>query len=362
MSQALAQAGQDIQVLIPGTTPPNISWQTLADQYGLQQEFSLNWLPVHPAMRSYDFGLRSVQWARQWDAELIYTRHPQTAATGSILGIPTIAELHDLPQGWFGPNLFRLYLRGNGAKRLVIITHALRAKLLEQYKFNADPPFCLVLPDGVDLARFDQLPDPHTARKYLVNTGKLPYLQVEQYTAGYTGHLYAGRGVDLLLTLAQSLPEISFLLVGGEPDSVAHLRQRANEFALENVHLTGFIPNAELPSYQAACDVLLMPYQRQVAGSSGGDIGQYLSPMKLFEYLACKRPIISSDLPVLREILNPQNAIMLPYDKPDAWIDSLQSLKTNSEHASQLSQHAFKTAQQHTWDIRAKKLIDFTSM
>ena len=91
----------------------------------------------------------------------------------------------------------------------------------------------------------------------------------------------------------------NFLIVGGEPQDVENLRQRVRVIGLKNVILTGFVPNARLPLYQAACDVLLMPYQRQVAASSGGDIARYLSPMKLFEYMACERPIISSDLPVL---------------------------------------------------------------
>jgi len=94
---------------------------------------------------------------------------------------------------------------------------------------------------------------------------------------------------------------VSFLLAGGEPEDVAALREKSANLGLSNVILTGFIPNADLPIYQAACDILLMPYQSQVAASSGGDIARYLSPMKLFEYLACGKPILSSDLPVLRE-------------------------------------------------------------
>ncbi len=120
--------------------------------------------------------------------------------------------------------------------------------------------------------------------------------------------------------MAECLPEVTFLLVGGDPEDVGRLQAQAK--GLKNVILTGFIPNVDLPLYQAACDVLLMPYQRQVAASSGGDIARYLSPMKLFEYLACGRAILCSDLPVLHEVLNPENAVLLPPDDTQAWVKS----------------------------------------
>ena len=97
-----------------------------------------------------------------------------------------------------------------------------------------------------------------------------------------------------MLEIAQRLPSVTVLLVGGEQYAVRKVSIEVESRNLKNIILTGFIPNAELPYFQAACDLLLMPYQHIVAGSSGGDISKYLSPMKLFEYMACGRPIIMS--------------------------------------------------------------------
>ena len=80
--------------------------------------------------------------------------------------------------------------------------------------------------------------------------------------------------------------------------------RRLEQGGIKNVHLTGFVPNEELPLYQAACDILLMPYEEAIAGSSGGDTARFASPMKAFEYMAAGRPILSSDLPVFREVLD----------------------------------------------------------
>jgi glycosyltransferase involved in cell wall biosynthesis len=118
------------------------------------------------------------------------------------------------------------------------------------------------------------------------------------------------------------------------------------------------VPNAELPRYQAACDVLLMPYQRHVAASSGGDIARYLSPMKLFENMACGRPILSSDLPVLQEVLNPENALLLPADDLDAWVAALQELAASPETRLRFSAQARRDVTAYSWDRRAARILE----
>ena len=121
--------------------------------------------------------------------------------------------------------------------------------------------------------------------------------------------------------------------------------------------MTGFVPNAELPKYQAACDVLLMPYQSQVSASSGGDIGRYLSPMKLFEYLACGRAICSSNLPVLQEILSQEIALLLPPDNIQAWVAAIKKLDDNPDLRKDLGNNARAAAQKYSWEARAEKIF-----
>ncbi|MFN2197554.1 MAG: glycosyltransferase [Anaerolineales bacterium] len=357
MSQALAVLGHDVRVAVPGQRPKEVRWEDLASQYGLSRRFEIDWLSSRPGLRSYDYGLSAVLWARRWEADLIYTRHPQAAAAASLMNLPCILEIHDYPQGTVGPQLFRAFLRGRGARRLVVITQALLADLQAGFTLPDRPDFSLVLPDGVDLERFSSLPDPETARRSLVSTGALPDLPVDRYTAGYTGHLYAGRGVKLLMELARLLPEVTFLLAGGEPAHVAALHNQAAAAGLSNLVITGFIPNADLPRYQAACDVLLMPYQVHVAASSGGDIGRYLSPMKMFDYLACERPILSSNLPVLTEILDADSAVLLPPDDPSVWAAAILSLEADPPRAAKLASCARQKAASYTWTARARRML-----
>ncbi len=359
MTQALVTTGHSPRLAVPGKSRASMApcWDELARHYGLQRQFPLDWLPASPRFRRYDYALRSIHWARGWGADLLYTRLPQAAAMASFLGMAAILEVHDYPRGAIGPILFRGFLRGSGARKLVVITRSLVNDLDQNFGLPGTP-FTIVVPDGVDLERYADLPTPMKARRSIVEAQPALPLPPERFTAGYTGHLYPGRGTGLLLEIAARLPEITFLLVGGEPQDVARLRAESVSEDLENVLLTGFVPNLELPRYQAACDVLLMPYQRRVAASSGGDISRYLSPMKLFEYLACGRPILSSDLPVLREILTSENALLLPPDDVSAWVTALQDLQRSPERRAAMGSAALSDAGRYTWEDRASRILD----
>ena len=350
MAQAFTALGHGVQVVVPQPRADHqpAPWDELANHYGLQQRFVVDWLPVNPRLRSYDYGFKAVQYARRQKADLIFTRLPQAAAFASSLGMATIFEIHDLPRGTLGPWLLRRFLNGSGARRLVVITQSLSDALSQAITPLPAAPFTQIAPDGVDLVRYADLPEAAAARAQL----SLP----DQFTVGYTGHLYAGRGGEMILKLAAQLPEMNFLLVGGNAEDIARLRGNADE--LSNLTLPGFVPNAELPLYQAACDVLLMPYQRRVAASSGGDIARYLSPMKLFEYLASGRVILSSDLPVLREILNEENALLLPPDDATAWVAALRALAANPARAQALATQSRRDAQQYAWNTRAAQIVE----
>jgi len=367
MTQAISSIGHPVHLIIPDSTQSSDetkrSWDYLADQYGLQAKFPMDWLPVRASLRKYDFAWKAIRWARKWEADVIYTRLPQAAALAANRNMITIFEVHDLPQGRFGPKLLRLFLRGKDAEKLVVISKALADDLQRESYLLPNSQLLEVLPDGVDLWRFESLPAPDEGRELLAPILESQYQEAgltfstEQSTIGYTGHLYPGRGVNLILEIAARIPGANFLIVGGEQSDVRKLKEQVKNRQLDNVTLTGFVPNADLPQYQAACDVFLMPYQAKVAASSGGDIGRYLSPMKLFEYLACGRAICSSNLPVLQEILSNENAVLLPPDEVDAWVAAIQNLIDNPNLRMDLGDKARKTAQKYSWKARAEEIF-----
>jgi glycosyltransferase involved in cell wall biosynthesis len=269
----------------------------------------------------------------------------QAAFLAQRQSLPVLLELHDRVTGKLGPFMFRHLLGRRGKVRFLPITHMLQQALERDFGYSFAPGEVVVSPDGVDLERYTDLPDAAAARRQLGLR--------ESPTVGYSGHLYAGRGLDLLLALAQSQPQVEFLWVGGRPEDVNRWQGRLARAGVQNVHLTGFVPNAGLPLYQAASDILVMPYERSIATSSGGNTVDFCSPMKMFEYLAAGRVILSSDLPVLHEVLNPGNAVFCPPDNVQAWQTVLAGLLADPELRCQLGQQARRDAVRFSWQARA---------
>jgi len=139
---------------------------------------------------------------------------------------------------------------------------------------------CLV-DHGVDLDLFE-----NAAR-----SGRVPgdVLGIPAPRVGFVGgiddHTFDS---ELFDRVARSLPDLSFVIVGA--CTVSHPWTR-----LPNVHLLGRRPYAEVPYYMAACDVLLMPWKQNAWIEA-------CNPVKLKEYLAAGKPVVSTPFPVLAEV------------------------------------------------------------
>jgi glycosyltransferase involved in cell wall biosynthesis len=350
--QALAQLEHTITLLVPagsgdGSMRP-VDDQQLEALYGLRTLFRVEWIPSRPVLKHYDFCWTAVRRARMLKADIVYVWPLQAAVFGLLNSLPVILEMHGPPEGSLGPWLFRFFLHLGGRKRLLPITQALERML--EHAYHDPGSMSRVSPNGVDIEGFEGLPVPSEARRALGLRDAL--------TVGYTGHLYSGRGMGLLVELARRFPQVQFLWVGGRSEDVHAWQERLSAEGLANVTLTGFIENSRLPMFQAAADVLLMPYERSIQGSSGGDSAAYASPMKMFDYMACKRAIISSDLPVIREVLNESNAVLCPPEDVSAWAAALEKLLRDQEKGNTLARQAWQDVQQYTWQRRAQKALD----
>ncbi|OGO31877.1 MAG: hypothetical protein A2136_04160 [Chloroflexi bacterium RBG_16_54_11] len=345
--QAISQLGHAVYLYVP-SQDQGTDHVDIITYYGLKTAVDIEWLPSRGSLHRYDFAYQAIRKARHMKADAAYVWLTQAGILSLMAGLPVIYEMHGPPEGRFGPVLFRLFQRLPGKKRWLPITHALAGQVRE--RFGIDPQLMRVSPNGVDLERYAGLPEAAVAREMLGLPPKL--------TAGYSGHLYPGRGMDLLLKLAKRFPAIHFLWVGGRAEDVNAWRERLAAEKIENVSLAGFVQNSQLPIYQAACDTLLMPYERVITGSSGGDSASYASPMKMFEYMASRRAIISSDLPVIREVLNPSNATLCPPEDVDAWTHSIGYLMADPERRGELAHQAWLDVQRYTWVERARNALE----
>ena len=339
---ALVQLGHELTLSVPGA--PNTSVD-LRKHYGLQTDFQIEWL-ASPSRRLFTW--QSVQRARALKPDLLYAWMIQSAVFGLLVKIPTVFEIHIQPTGTLGPAWHRAFAMLRGRKRLASITQALVDVLERRHNIHFQTDKVVIAPNGVELERFASLPAPVTARQKL----NLP----SALTVMCTGHLYAGRGADLFLALAKEIPQAHFVWVGGRPDDINTWKSRAQS---DNITFTGFIPNQNLPLYQSAADILLMPYSRSIMGSSGtADSASVASPMKMFEYMAAGRAIVTADLPVIREVLNEKSAVFCEPDDLEKWKFALDDLLKDEMKRDALGKQAKQDVQGYTWFARAEKIMN----
>jgi glycosyltransferase involved in cell wall biosynthesis len=179
-----------------------------------------------------------------------------------------------------------------------------------------------------------------------------------KFIVGYFGHLYEGRGINIIEEIACKLPDYLFLIFGGTNND---LQRCIGLNTSVNLQFKGFVDYSEVLKLIPLFDVLLMPYQNNVFLSNKSyDTAKWMSPMKMFEYLASGVPIISSDLPVLKEVLEHQKtALLVESNNSNSWVNAIELLYSDNVLYKSISKNGlilFK--ERFTWDKRAQEIIN----
>jgi len=166
------------------------------------------------------------------------------------------------------------------------------------------------------------------------------------------GHLYEGRGIEQLLECARLLEQPFFLIVGGETHDIERCKAVAQALGLSNVKFVGFVHQCEVPAYLLASDILVMPYTKATPSH------EYMSPMKMFDYLASGRAIVATDFPVVREVLHDrQNAVIVPPGNGGDLASGIQWLLDHPKSAEKLGDRARRDAEQYSWENRVRRIV-----
>ncbi len=201
-----------------------------------------------------------------------------------------------------------------------------------------------VAPDGLSQQFFDEKISKEEAR---VRLG----LPLEPYLVMYIGLLDPWKGYQTLLDASVQLIDdnIRVVIIGGFGDQAEKLKSRYPQ-----VIFTGFLPYADLSKNQRAADVLVIP------NSGHSEISRtYTSPLKLFAHMASGVPIVVSDLPTFREVLDESMTYFVNPDDPKALADTIRQVLQNKEKALQRAQCASEHAKNYTWYKRASRIIEF---
>ncbi|WP_162300862.1 glycosyltransferase family 4 protein [Alkalilacustris brevis] len=340
MAQAFARTGLNVSLSAragEGAMPSEM----LCRHYGVEPVFDLHVIDPgglpRPAVR---YTISALRRARRAGASMIYTRHPGSGFLAEVFGWRAVVELHMPDAG----RAMRAYLRVARRPLVVVITEALRRKVIAD--LGVDPNAVIVAPDGAD-------PMPPEVRP------ALPPAAPGRLRVGFLGHLYRGKGMEVISAIAPRCPWADFEIVGGTDEDIARWRAKLDE--LPNLRFHGYVPHAQTPAYLKSFDVALLPNQRFVGGVGGSrNISQWTSPLKAFEYMAAGLPIIASDQPNLREVLEHEvNALLCPPDDVAAWCQALERLRENQGLRAGLGRTASQLfAERYSWQARARRLKD----
>lgn len=212
------------------------------------------------------------------------------------------------------------------------------------------PRAVLPLHQGVDLEQYDDRQEKGALRTKLDLPARRPI-------AVYTGKLYYPYQEVGQIVEAAADPACAgtlFVLVGGREDHVRRWRDDVTRRGVDNVVFTGFIAPSEIHEYHLAADVLLLYYPSDI------ELNAYRSPGKLFAYMAAGVPIVSVDLPVLREVLgDPPAAWLAPPDSPAALAGAIREALDDPVQSAALAAEARARVAEFTWDRRAELTLEF---
>jgi glycosyltransferase involved in cell wall biosynthesis len=362
MCAAFAKHGVDVTLVHPhrfGNLPEGFSGDAWAF-YGVPESFRLVTLPTPLTLRLSNLKrfarvARGVPLATWMLRRSRPGAQPFSAYGRSMLGAWVAAqarrfwgarsacrsvyvEIHDVPttsRGW------QMLDRADG---VVAISAALRDRLIATRPELSGR--ILVEHDGFD---GELLHRPNT--KTSIAHASLG-IDRNSTVVGYTGRVNAGKGASTLIGAAKLLHSapVRFVLVGkvyADVDIDAVQR-------IGNLDLIGFVPPAEVRSYVDSFDILVVPTSAALAYSG------FTSPLKLFEYMASGRPVVCSDLPPLREVVQHEhNALLFEPDNPKGLADAVMRLRSDHELAMTLSKQALEDVMHHSWENRARRILDY---
>ena len=300
--------------------------------------FSIKEIPFHFFFRKQIFYFIFICFKYFYLKNIIYTRSDWIRLFFGFLNKNVIFESHDFKRR---ATFFLKFFSRKKNIKIITISDALKYEFSKiGFKKNIK-----TIPDAVDLDRFVPL-DKNRTRKLL-------NIKLDKKIVLYSGALREGRGVIRLIDIASNLPNINFYIFGGrDKKRLEYLNNEAQ--SLKNVHFFGFIKQDDLILYMNIADIFIMPHQKSC------NIINYTSPLKLFEYMSMKRPIIASDFPVFREILKDNISVLFAKsDSTQDFSDKITQILNDRNLSDRLSSNAYIESKKYSWGKRANSILGF---
>jgi len=243
---------------------------------------------------------------------------------------------------WILDKFHRWNMRKAG--HIITVTKGIKEEILRQYGISDEK--ISIINNGVDLTQFSPM-DKKVAKK------KVGLSQAYKYI-GFVGGLFPWHGLDQLIEAAPHVlnnePRTRFVIVGtGLMEQwlkkMLPVRNLQRKFIL-----TGSVPFQMVPYYINAFDVCIVFFKK--VRKDPGD------PIKLYEYLACGRPVVASDVTGYGDVVKSVEAgISVNSEDPIAIAEAILKLLKDEEKAEKKGKKGFYKAQESfSWENKVKEI------
>lgn len=329
MCEAFALQGNEVELVVPRRH--NASKGDPFEHYGMEKTFIVTKLPTLDFVRfgkvgffiqALSFAVSVFLYVLFKKVDVVYGRDELSLSFISFLKKNVVWEAHTVKKKWFVRGLLKR------SKKLIVISGGLREYYMSLGVLEEK---ILVAPSGVDLQVFEDITESKESLRKKLS------LSLNKKIVAYIGRLKTmgeEKGVGDLEGIIDKVqkehPETELLVVSHAQPS-------------------------EVPAFMKAADVLIMNYPDKE------HYAKYMSPLKMFEYMASGNPIVTTDLPSISEILDESTAYLSKPDDPKDLTEKISEMLQCYDKAQCKAAKAFDYVQRFTWENRAKKIITFIS-
>jgi glycosyltransferase involved in cell wall biosynthesis len=326
--------------------------------YGVEENFKIHFTPDRFNLRNksqvivkfyrliFTFFASLFYMRKLKDDFIIYSRAPRVVRIlSSVLRLCRVKnfkgfflELHNLPGKKYSLK------RSEG---MIVISDTLKKDLLKKYSGIKEDKI-IVAHDGANL-------NLNSGSESTVELRSKLNLPVDKKIITYTGRIIKGKGADRLIEAFGSFNarDDLFLLMVGKIYDECFIKLAA-DLKIKNILFKGFVQPSEVRDYLLCSDILVLPSTEELS------YAKYTSPLKLFEYMAAKKPVVASSLESIKEVIhNDANGLIFDPSDVNSLINSLNYLLSNGEKAARLAERAYTDVKNYSWDKRAEIICKF---
>jgi glycosyltransferase involved in cell wall biosynthesis len=250
---------------------------------------------------------------------------------------PLLDEMRMIGAGRVELGLIRLSqkLSFRSADRLVVVAEGLGDRIRELYSLS--PEKIMVIPNGTDPDRVKPVDMEESQRSIGLTPGPV---------VGFLGSCYPYHDIDTLINAAPAIisrnPEVRFLIVGDGYMRPAWMARVEKEGLAGYFVFTGAVPFEEVPRHVSAFTVCIALF----ASESGEKMNR--SPMKLYDYMACARPTVATDLPGNGDVIRTWKAgLAIPPGDASALAEAVNRLLGDSALCAEMGKNGRNAVEEY---------------